>query len=62
MSFRVGDEERELGPGGTWSIPPDVLHTATAGPDGATVIDIFAPGRDDWESIGKQGPRPGRWP
>ncbi len=62
MSFRIGDEARELEPGGTWSIPPNVPHSATAGPDGATVIDIFAPVRDDWERIERQEPRPGRWP
>ena len=61
-SFRVGDEERDLEPGGTWSIPPNVPHSATAGPDGATVIDVFAPSRDDWKEIQPQEPRPGRWP
>ena len=62
MRFRVGDEERDLGPGGTWSIPSNVPHSATAGPDGASVIDVFAPVRDDWAAIEKQEPRPGRWP
>ncbi|MBA2461530.1 MAG: cupin domain-containing protein [Actinobacteria bacterium] len=62
IRFRVGDEERELGPGGTWSIPPNTPHEATAGPDGASVIDIFAPVREDWVGIEKQEPTPGRWP
>ncbi len=62
MQFRAGGEERALEPGGTWSIPPNVLHSATAGPDGATVIDVFAPGRDDWNGLEHQEPRPGRWP
>ena len=26
MRFRIGDEERELAAGGTWSIPPNVPH------------------------------------
>jgi quercetin dioxygenase-like cupin family protein len=50
MTFRVGDEERVLGPGGTWRILGDVPHTATAGPEGAVVIDVFSPIRTDWES------------
>lgn len=62
IRFRVGDEQRKLGPGGTWSIPPNTPHEATAGPDGASVIDIFAPVRQDWDGIAKQDPTPGRWP
>lgn len=50
MTFRVGDEERVLGPGGTWRILGDVPHTATAGPEGAVVIDVFSPIRTDWET------------
>lgn len=49
MTFRVGSEERVLGPGGTWRIRGDVPHTATAGPEGAVVIDVFSPIRSDWE-------------
>ena len=33
--FRCGDEERELGPGGTWRILGDVPHSVVTGPDGA---------------------------
>lgn len=51
MTFRVGDEERVLGPGGTWRILGDVAHGATAGPTGAVVIDVFSPIRADWESL-----------
>jgi quercetin dioxygenase-like cupin family protein len=49
MTFRVGPVERVLGPGGTWRILADVPHTATAGPDGAVVIDVFSPIRSDWD-------------
>ena len=48
MTFKVGSEERVLGPGGTWRILGNVPHTATAGPDGAVVIDVFSPIRADW--------------
>ena len=40
MDFRVGDERRTLGPGGTWRIRSDVPHEAVAGPQGAVVIDV----------------------
>lgn len=51
MRFRVGDEERLLGPGGTWRILGGMPHTATAGPDGAVVIDVFSPVRSDWNAL-----------
>jgi quercetin dioxygenase-like cupin family protein len=51
MTFRVGDDERVLGPGGTWRIRSNVPHTAVAGPDGAVVIDAFSPIRSDWDAF-----------
>jgi quercetin dioxygenase-like cupin family protein len=62
MDFRVAGERRELGPGGTWSIPAGTPHAATAGPEGAVVIDVFAPPRADWRTIEPADPRPPRWP
>jgi len=62
MSFRVGDEVRELGPGGTWTIPAHTPHEATAGPDGAVVIDVFSPTREDWQALEPLEARPPRWP
>jgi len=62
VRFRVGDEERELGPGGTWRIPPDVPHEVTTGPDGAVVVDVFAPPRADWAALERVQPRSARWP
>jgi quercetin dioxygenase-like cupin family protein len=47
LTFTVGDETRELGPGGTWRILSNVPHTCVAGPDGAVAIDVFAPGRPE---------------
>jgi quercetin dioxygenase-like cupin family protein len=49
--FTIGDETRELGPGGTWRIPSDVPHGVTTGPAGAVVIDVFAPPRRDWDAL-----------
>lgn len=61
MDFRVGDERRQLGVGGTWTIPANTPHEATAGPEGAVVIDAFAPTRDDWKAFGSFERDP-RWP
>jgi quercetin dioxygenase-like cupin family protein len=62
MTFRVGDETKELGPGDTWTIPSNCPHEATAGPDGAVVIDVFAPVREDWEALEPAPARAPRWP
>jgi quercetin dioxygenase-like cupin family protein len=62
LRFRVGDEERDLGPGGTWRVPGGVPHAAVAGPAGAVAIDVFAPVRDDWDGFGEEPPRTPRWP
>jgi quercetin dioxygenase-like cupin family protein len=62
ITFTVGDETRTLGPGGTWRIPSNRPHHAVAGPDGAVVIDIFAPVRADWNALPRSGPRQDRWP
>jgi quercetin dioxygenase-like cupin family protein len=62
VTFRIGSEARELCPGGTWSIPPNVPHEVHAGPDGAVVIDVFAPVRADWRELDTLDPRPPVWP
>ena len=62
LTFRVGDELSELGRGGTWNIPADVPHEVTAGPEGAVVLDVFAPTRDDWSQFEPRAPPEPRWP
>jgi quercetin dioxygenase-like cupin family protein len=49
MTFTIGGESRELGPGATWSIAANVPHSVETGPDGAVVIEVFAPPRIDWQ-------------
>lgn len=61
LTFRVGDEERELGPGGTWRIESHTPHEVHAGPEGAVVIDVFAPPRRDWQAAESLDRDP-RWP
>jgi quercetin dioxygenase-like cupin family protein len=62
LTFRVGDEERDLAPGGTWRIPRNVPHEVHAGPNGAIVVDVFAPPRTDWQAVERADPRSPRWP
>jgi quercetin dioxygenase-like cupin family protein len=62
MSFRIGDEPRDLGPGDTWAIPANTRHEAVAGPEGAVAIDVFAPPRHDWAALEPLPERPPRWP
>jgi quercetin dioxygenase-like cupin family protein len=62
MRLRVDDEERVLGPGGTWQIMSNVPHAAQAGPDGAVVIDVFSPIRSDWDSRPTLERTAPRWP
>lgn len=61
VTFRVADETRALEPGGTWRIAPDVPHEVHVGPDGAIVVDVFAPTRDDWRDRALLTRSP-RWP
>lgn len=55
VTFRIGDEERVLGPGGTWRIVGDAPHSVVTGPAGAVVIDVFAPAREDWDDRPRAG-------
>ena len=51
MSFTIGDETKEIHPGEMWVIPADVPHSVVAGPDGATLAELFAPPRTDWAGL-----------
>lgn len=62
VTFRVGDETRELGPGSTWRIAPDIPHEVHTGEEGAVVLDVFAPAREDWKTLERSQPKSPRWP
>jgi len=47
-----GGEEITVKEGDFWCTPGHVEHTFQAGPDGATVFDIFAPPREDYKKAG----------
>ncbi len=52
----VDGTRHELGPMEGYVLPGGVEHSAECGPDGATVLDVFQPVREDyqerWESEG----------
>lgn len=62
VRFTIGAETRDLGPGATWRIRADVPHAVEVGPEGALIVEVFSPVRDDWHALDVQEPRPGRWP
>jgi quercetin dioxygenase-like cupin family protein len=62
LAFRVGDEERDLELGATWQVPPNVPHAVRTGPEGAVVVEVFAPGRADWSALERAEPSPPSWP
>ena len=62
LSFRIGDDERDLSVGATWCVPSNVPHAVRVGPDGAVVVDVFAPTRDDWREAPQGDMRAPRWP
>ena len=61
LTFIIGGETRELGPGDTYNIGSNVVHSGMTGPDGCVVIDVFAPVRGDWEDKPEADPSPSAW-
>lgn len=47
-----GGEEIAVGKGDFWRTPGGVPHTMRAGPEGCTVLDIFAPPREAYRKAG----------
>jgi quercetin dioxygenase-like cupin family protein len=62
LTFTVDEETRELGPGQAWCITAHVPHSVVSGPDGAVLVEVFSPVRDDWNALEDEEPRPPRWP
>jgi quercetin dioxygenase-like cupin family protein len=62
ITMTVGSEKLKLEAGDTYAIPSNTSHAAHAGPDGATVVDAFAPLRADWADLKRAEPSAGRWP
>ena len=52
--FNIAQRERiEVGKGDFWCTPGGVEHGFEAGPDGAQVIDMFAPLRTEYRLAGE---------
>lgn len=61
-TFTLGGETREIRPGTTWRILANVPHDLVVGPEGAEVIDVFTPVREDWDDKPVLPAAPPRWP
>ena len=48
LRLRIGDDERELGPGDAFLIPPHVAHSGVVTEGPARVLDVFSPVREDY--------------
>jgi quercetin dioxygenase-like cupin family protein len=62
LTFTVGEERRTVGAGDGWVIPTHALHDAVAGPEGAVVIETWAPPRDDFRRLAAGQPVTPAWP
>ena len=48
-----GDEQIEMTAGNFWRTPGGVEHGIIAGPEGARILDVFAPPRDEYRTAGE---------
>jgi quercetin dioxygenase-like cupin family protein len=62
VTMVIGGQSRELRVGETYTIASQVPHSAKAGSAGASVVDVFAPVREEWKVAPMLEPSPGRWP
>ena len=62
MTMWIGDERSDLRPGDTYAIPSQVPHHVVVGPGGCTVLDVFAPVREDWKKLDRLAPAKPDWP
>ena len=51
MRFTIGGESKELTPGATWVIPGNTPHSVRSGSNGAFLVELFAPPREDWSGL-----------
>ena len=62
VTMVIRNQSRELRVGETYTIASQVPHSARAGAQGASVVDVFAPVREEWKTAPTLEPFPGRWP
>lgn len=63
IEFDIDGRVRDVAPGGGWRIATMRPHRATAGPEGATVVEVFSPIRKDWDGLpaAAEPARPPSW-
>lgn len=62
MRFTIAGETRDLVAGDMYNIPSNVPHDAVTGPEGAVVVDVFSPVREEWRAMAPLAPQPPIWP
>ena len=62
ITMVIDGKTQLITPGKTYRIASNVPHSGTAGSEGVTVVDVFAPVREDWKQAPVLKPSPGRWP
>ena len=62
VTMMIAGQEKELRVGDAYRIPSNAPHWARSGHEGATVMDVFAPVRADWEKAERLEPSRGGWP
>jgi quercetin dioxygenase-like cupin family protein len=56
VTFTIAGESKALRPGAAWVIPAHAPHSVTVGPDGAQIVELFAPPRSDWAELERLEP------
>jgi quercetin dioxygenase-like cupin family protein len=62
ITMVIDGERRDRQVGGMYSIRSGISHSGEAGPDGATVLDVFSPVRSDSNDTPRMAVAKGRWP
>src|SRR5437660_12769678 len=59
ITMVIDGKTQLITPGKTYRIASNVPHSGTAGREGVTVVDVFAPVREDWKKAPLMEPSPG---
>jgi quercetin dioxygenase-like cupin family protein len=51
ITMVVDGEKHELGPMDAMHLPSGIVHAGIAGPEGAVVLDVFVPVREDFRAL-----------
>ena len=62
LEFTVDGETRKRSPGETWRILANVPHQVAVGPDGAVVVEVYSPVREDWAGFPDHPAQRPLWP